>query len=553
MEGFDFVIVGAGSSGCVLASELSRDPACRVLLLESGAPDKSPLIRMPRGIGKLLTPGNPHVWSYKAGKGAHMGPSLGPNGDTEDWFKGRTLGGSSSVNGMVYMRGLASEYDDWAAAGCTGWGWSDIGRCYKAIEDHELGEAEWRGSGGPLKVSLQPPDNPLYEAILAAAEQAGLPRVDDVNDVNAVSQGGIGYQPRTIHRGQRWSAATAFLQPARSRPNLEVRTGVHVRRVVFEGESHGARAVGVEVQDASGVSVVSLLRSAGEVILCAGALHTPTLLQASGVGPTGLLQRLGIPVLAHAAGVGQHLLEHRCMLMQVRLRDDGGQGSLNREFKGWRLGRNLLRYLATSSGPMTCAAHELCALLKTRPELSRPDAELGIGLYSITVKDGKIEIEDEPGMTWVGYFTTPDSEGSVQITSRDGQAAPAIDANYLHSERDRRHSADVVRAMRRILLQPALQPHVVAEVAPGPACVSDDDIIAAYSQFGSTAFHVAGTCRMGADAGSVVDPQLRVRGVRNLRVMDTSVMPTLISGNTNGPAMAMAWRAAEIIRGSRVV
>lgn len=526
MQCFDFIIVGAGSSGCVLASELSRDPACRVLLLESGPPDTSPLIHMPRGIGKILEPGNPHVWSYAVGKG--------PGRGTEDWLKGRTIGGSSSINGMVYMRGLPSEYDDWAAAGCEGWGWSDIGRCYKAMEDHELGEAEWRGAGGPLKVSMHPRDNPLYEAVLQAGEQAGVPRVADVN---AAPQGGLGYQPRTIRDGRRWSAAKAFLDPARSRPNLEVRTGVQVGRVVFEG----TRAVGVEMRDDRGVSTA---RADREVILSAGALQTPMLLQASGVGPAELLRRLGIPIVAHSPGVGRHLLEHRCMMMQVRLRE----GSLNREYQGWRLGKNLLRYFATRSGPLTCAAHEVCGLVKTRPDLPRPDAELGIGLYSINVKDGKVVLEDEPGMTWVGYFTTPDSEGSVEITSRDGLAAPLIDANYLHTWRDRRHSIDLVRTMRRILAQPALAPHVVAETQPGPAYESDDEIVEAYSTFGSTAFHVAGTCRMGADAASVVDPHLRVRGVQGLRVMDTSIMPTLISGNTNGPAMAMALRAAEIIR-----
>ncbi|OGB06236.1 MAG: oxidoreductase [Burkholderiales bacterium RIFCSPHIGHO2_12_FULL_69_20] len=528
---FDFIVVGAGSSGCVLASELTLDPACRVLLLESGPPDTSPLIHMPRGIGKLLTPGNPHVWSYKASKG--------PGRGTEDWLKGRTLGGSSSVNGMVYMRGLPSEYDDWAAAGCEGWGWTDIGRCYKAMEDHELGEAEWRGVGGPVKVSIHPNDNPLYEAILNAGVQAGVPRVEDVN---AALQGGLGYQPRTISDGKRWSAAKAFLDPARSRKNLVVRTGVHVQRVMFEG----TRAVGVELCDAKGGGL-SIVRAAREVILSAGALQTPMLLQTSGVGPADLLQRLGIPVVAHAAGVGRHLLEHRCMMMQVRLHE----GSLNREYQGWRLGKNLLRYFTSQSGPMTCAAHEVCGLIKTRPDLPRPDAELGIGLYSINVKDGKVVLEDQPGMTWVGYFTTPDSEGSVQISSRDGRAAPVIDANYLHTERDKRHSVDLVRAMRRILTQPALAPYVVAETQPGPAFVSDDELVEAYSQFGSTAFHVSGTCRMGADASSVVDPQLRVRGVQALRVVDTSIMPTLISGNTNGAAMAMGLRAAEMIRGSR--
>jgi len=529
METFDYVIVGAGSAGSVLAAELSRDAGISVLLLESGPPDTSPLIHMPRGIGKLLQPGNPHVWHYKAGQG--------PGRGEEDWLKGRTLGGSSSVNGMVWMRGLPSEYDDWAAMGNTGWGWADIGRCLKAMEAHELGEAEWRGGSGPLKISVHPADNPLYENILQAAQQAGVPRVADVN--HGGPDGGMGYQPRTIWGGQRQSAAKAFLLPARGRANLTVRTGMRVQRVLFEG----TRAVGVALHGKAGLAQVMARR---EVILCAGALHSLKLLQLSGVGPAEWLQPLGIPIVADRAEVGRNLLEHRCLMMQIRLRG----GSLNPDFHGWRLGRSVLRYLAQKVGPMTMAAHELCALVKTRPELARPDGELGIGLYSLKVDaKGQIQIEDEPGMTWVGYFTTPDSKGSVRITSADPEATPVIDANYLATERDRRHSVDLARLMRRILNQPALAPHVVAETEPGPAFETDEQLVEAYLRHGSTAYHVAGTCRMGADAAAVVDPALRVRGVQGLRVADTSVMPTLISGNTNAPALAIGMRAAELIRG----
>lgn len=527
-ESYDYIIVGAGSAGCVLANRLSADPATSVLLVESGPDDTSPLIRMPRGIGKLLAAGNPHVYDYK------VSPS--GNHPTETWLKGRAIGGSSSINGMVYVRGAPRDYDGWAALGCTGWGWDEMGKRFVALEDHALGPAQWRGTGGPLRVSMHPAGNPLCEAVIEAAAQLGAPRAADMNDVDTVRDGGFSYQPTTTYNGKRFSAALAFLTPVRSRANLDVAPETDVLRVEFTDR----RAAGVRLRDKQGERSVMAQR---EVILSAGAIQSPKLLQLSGVGPGERLQALGIPVVADSPNVGRNLREHRCITTRYRVKS----ASLNNRYFGLGLAGSVIDYLLRSRGALTHSAHEVGGFVKTRPGLSHADAQIGVGLWSVQPTPTGMAIEHMPGMTILGYFTNPESQGEIYIDSPDPDAPPVINANHFAAEIDRISAISLLRWLRALGRQPALAPWIVEETLPGPAIKTDDDILANAISLGGTAYHVSGTARMGADDAAVLDPQLRVRGVSGLRVVDTSIMPTLVSGNTNAPAMAIGLRAADFI------
>jgi choline dehydrogenase-like flavoprotein len=523
----DYVIVGAGSAGCVLADRLSQDPRNEVLLVEAGPLDKSPWVSMPKGFGRLLRDPR-HAWFFPTE------PEAGNGGRPEYWVRGKMLGGSSSINGMVYVRGQPEDYDGWAAMGLKSWGWSTVASYFKRMERHILGADEVRGADGPLAVSFCSKPSVLGDAVLAAAAQLGVPVKEDLN---RPEQEGVGYLCATIRNGRRQSAAEAFLRPALRRPNLTVLTDTLVQRVLFEGR----RAVGVVALRGE---VPLSLRARREVILSAGALQSPQLLQLSGVGPAQHLRSIGIEVRVDSPEVGANMREHRLLFIQYRLRNGH---SLNRQFSGLPLALNSLRYVLTRSGVLAQGSYDIGGFIRTDAGLDRPDAQVMMAPYSLDLTTGKLGFEPFPGMQVFGYALRPESRGTVMARSASPADLPVIRPNYLHAAADRRVSIGVVRFLRRWLAQAPLAPFVGEETTPGAGVQTDEEILDAFARRGQSGYHACGTCRMGVDATAVLDERLRVNGVSGLRVVDLSLFPTMISGNTNGPMMALAWRAADLI------
>jgi len=518
---FDYIIVGAGSAGCVLANRLSENPETSVLLLEAGSNDDAPEIHMPAAFTSLFHSAND--WDYMTEEEPHL------NHRKLHWPRGKVLGGTSSINAMIYMRGNRANYDHWQALGNKGWGYVDVLPYFKKSEHQERGASEYHGVGGPLNVMDRRYTNPLSFTFVDAGVELGWSHNDDFN---GASQEGFGLVQVTQHQGKRHSAAAGYLHPVLNRPNLTLKTGVLVTRILFDG----ARAVGVAYLK-DGFEHQDMVNN--EVLLTAGAINSPHLLLLSGVGPANQMHKLGIPVIADLPGVGRNLQDHLDISVACSSKQPITFYTIQTE-------ENLQEFLHHQRGPFTSNISEAGAFVKTRPELALPDIEFHWGPI-LFIHNGAIQVERH-AYTFVPTLVTPQSRGHLELRSSDPTVYPAIYANYLSHEDDLQALVESVKMSRKLSQTKAFAPFFEDELYPGPQIQSDQEIIEYIRNYAQTMFHPVGTCKMGHDELAVVDSQLRVHGTEGLRVVDASIMPTIPNGNTNAPVIMIAEKAADLIK-----
>ncbi len=519
---YDYIIVGAGSAGCVLANRLTASGRHTVLLVEAGPRDTNPWIHVPLGYGKLFTDKSVN-WAYDS----EPEPTLG--GRRVFTPRGKVLGGSSSINGLVYIRGQREDFDDWQV---PGWSFDQLLPYFIKAEDQSRGVSALHGVGGPLAVSDLPDRHELCDAFIASAQANGIPRNDDFN---GPSQEGAGYFQANLRNGRRISAAVGYLRPAEKRPNLRIAVSALVRRVLFDGR----RATGIEYTQGGAVHQAN----GREVILCGGAFNSPQLLMLSGVGPAAPLRALGIPVLHDAPQVGEGLQDHfyvrtywRCA-RPITINDDMSSW--------WRQAGVGLKYLLQRRGPLTVSAGYAGAFVRTRPELTRPDAQFYFINFSVAKRGGVLD--KFPGFTCSVSQLRAESRGWVRLRSADAAIAPMIQYNYLATEGDRRMMVDGLKQLRKLVNTAPFSQYVAEERAPGPGVTTDEQWLDFCRTTGETVYHPTSTCRMGTDAASVVDERLRVRGLSGLRVIDASIFPAVVSGNTNAAVIAAAELGADLV------
>jgi choline dehydrogenase len=528
-ETFDFIVTGAGSAGAVVAARLSESGRHSVLLLEAGPPDTNPWIHIPLGFAKTYIDSKVN-WKFESA------PQPGLDNRRLYLPRGKTLGGTSSINGMVYIRGNHADYDDWRQRGCVGWDWDSVLPYFRKAQNQARGESEYHATGGPLNVSDQPKRFELSDALLTACEQAGIPRNPDFN---GAQQEGCGYYQTTTSNRRRWSTAKAYLDPARSRPNLTIRTGAHATRIQLTD----GRAAAVEYATAEGHRTAT---ARIEIVVSGGTYGSPQLLQLSGLGPAQHLQDMGIDVVRDIPAVGSNLHDHFNTYMSWRCTRPI---TLNDLENSWpRKIAAGIRYGLFRSGPMASNGIHAGLFTRSDPRLERPDLQINLLEWSTLerTKD-KVIPHSFPGFTLSPVHLKPDGRGTVRLASPDPFAPPSILFDFLRTDYDMRAVITAIRLARTIAEQPALRPYIAAEIAPGPATASDADMEAFIRQTGVSNHHPSSTCAMGTGTNSVVDPRLRVHGIGGLRVADASIMPSVVAGNTNAPSIMIGEKAAAMI------